>query len=78
MRTSTARLGQLGDPDDRGLTVGFVAGMVGLLVHAIGSNTFIIVRIMEPFWLFAGIVMMLPVLERPPAPARRRRDRRGQ
>ena len=56
------------DRDDRGLTVGFVAGMVGLLVHAIGSNTFIIVRIMEPFWLFAGIVMMLPVLERGPAP----------
>ena len=69
LRNSTARLGQLDDPDDRGLTVGFVAGMVGLLVHAIGSNTFIIVRIMEPFWLFAGIIMMLPVLERPPAPA---------
>jgi hypothetical protein len=69
LRTSTARLGELDDPDDRGLTVGFVAGMVGLLVHAIGSNTFIIVRIMEPFWLFAGIIMMLPVLERAPAPA---------
>jgi len=69
LRNSTARLGQLDDPDDRGLTVGFVAGMVGLLVHAIGSNTFIIVRIMEPFWLFAGIIMMLPVLERPRAPA---------
>jgi hypothetical protein len=27
------------------------------------------VRIMEPFWLFAGIIMMLPVLERPRAPA---------
>ena len=69
LRISTARLGELHDPDDRGLTVGFVAGMVGLLVHAIGSNTFIIVRIMEPFWLFAGIIMMLPVLERPPASA---------
>ena len=68
LRNSTARLGELKDPDDRGITVGFVAGMVGLLVHAIGSNTFIIVRIMEPFWLFAGIVMMLPVLERPSEP----------
>jgi hypothetical protein len=32
-------------------------------VHGLGSNTFIIVRIMEPFWLFAGIVMMIPALE---------------
>ncbi len=53
----------LRDPEERGLAVGFVAGTVGLIVHAIGSNTFIIVRIMEPFWLVAGIVMMLPILE---------------
>jgi hypothetical protein len=52
----------LGDPDERGLAIGFAAGTVGLLVHALGSNTFIIVRIMEPFWLFAGIVTMLPML----------------
>jgi O-antigen ligase len=53
----------LRDPEERGLAVGFVAGTIGLAVHAIGSNTFIIVRIMEPFWLVAGIVMMLPVLQ---------------
>jgi hypothetical protein len=46
------------------VALGFLAGTVGLLVHAIGSNTFIIVRIMEPFWFFAGIVVMLPLLER--------------
>jgi O-antigen ligase len=69
MRNSVARLGELDDPDDRGLTMGFVAGCVGLLVHAIGANSFIIVRIMEPFWLFAGIVTMLPLLEHPPAPS---------
>ena len=58
-------------PEDRGLAVGFVAGTVGLLVHAIGSNTFVIVRIMEPFWLFAGIVTMLPTLQAAPtSPAR--------
>jgi hypothetical protein len=60
------------DPVERGLAMGFIAGTVGLLAHAIGSNTFIIIRIMEPFWLFAGIVVMLPVLvseERPVAPA---------
>jgi hypothetical protein len=53
---------RLADPVDRGLAMGFIAGTVGLLAHAIGSNTFTIIRIMEPFWLFAGIVVMLPVL----------------
>ena len=51
------------DPEERGLLLGFLAGFAGLLAHAFGSNTFIIVRIMEPFWLFTGIVMMIPVLE---------------
>ncbi len=41
------------------LSVGLVAGLVGLLVHAISANTFIIVRIMEPFWFLVGIVIAL-------------------
>ena len=56
-------------PEDRGLALGFVAGTVGLLGHAIGANTFIIVRIMEPFWFFAAIVVALPGLDQEePAP----------
>ena len=47
------------DDLQRGLSVGLIAGLVGLLVHAIGANTFIIVRIMEPFWFLAGIVIAL-------------------
>jgi len=47
----------------KGLTNGFIAGFVGLLFHAIGANTFIIVRIMEPFWFFAGIITVLPMIE---------------
>jgi hypothetical protein len=47
----------------KGLSLGFLAGLVAMLTHAIGANTFIIVRIMEPFWFLAGIVVMLPVLE---------------
>jgi O-antigen ligase len=43
----------------RGLSVGLIAGLVGLLVHAIGANTFIIVRIMEPFWFLIGIIISL-------------------
>jgi O-antigen ligase len=48
------------DPFHKGLTMGFLAGFVGLLFHAIGANTFIIVRIMEPFWFLAAMVIMIP------------------
>jgi O-antigen ligase len=51
-------------PYFKGITVGFFAGFSGLLFHALGANTFIIVRIMEPFWFFAGIIAVLPALER--------------
>ena len=47
------------DPFSRGLAVGFLGGLVCLLFHAIGSNTFIIVRIMQPFWLVTGLVFSL-------------------
>jgi O-antigen ligase len=63
LRSSLGALRSRHDPDERGLALGFLAGYAGLLVHGLGSNTFIIVRIMEPFWLFAGIVMMIPALE---------------
>jgi hypothetical protein len=43
--------------------VGFTAGLVGLLVHAFGANTFIIVRIMEPFWFLTGIVIALAAMD---------------
>lgn len=44
------------DPAVQGLAMGFMLGLVGLLIHALGSNTFIIVRIMEPFWLYAAFL----------------------
>jgi hypothetical protein len=47
----------------RGLSLGFLAGLIAMLGHSIGCNTFIIVRIMEPFWFLAGMVMMLPFIE---------------
>lgn len=65
LRSSGSALQSSREPEDRGLALGFMAGTFGLLAHAIGSNTFIIVRIMEPFWFFAGIVLMLPQLEHP-------------
>ena len=45
------------DPLYGGLAAGLLAGTVGLLVHGLGANTFIIVRIMEPFWLLVGLVV---------------------
>jgi O-antigen ligase len=50
------------DPFSQGLSMGFLAGFTGLLFHSIGANTFIIVRIMEPFWFLAAMVVMLPEL----------------
>jgi O-antigen ligase len=51
------------DPFHKGLSMGFIAGFVGLLFHGLGANTFIIVRIMEPFWFMAALVVMIPKLE---------------
>jgi len=51
------------DQFSRGVALGFLLGLAGLLVHAVGSNTFLIVRIMEPFWLFAALVVRLLLME---------------
>jgi len=48
---------QATDQFSRGVALGFLLGFAGLLVHAVGSNAFLIVRIMEPFWLFAALVV---------------------
>lgn len=51
------------DSFEKGLSMGFLAGFLGLLFHAIGANTFIIVRIMEPFWFLTAMVVMSPQLK---------------
>ncbi len=51
------------DPLFRGVALGLLAGFAGLVAHSIGANTFIIIRVMEPFWLLTGMVMMIPQLE---------------
>src|SRR6185436_20080623 len=67
MQTSFASLKAMRDRDPvyTALAVGFITGAIGLMVHAIGSNTFIIVRIMEPFWLLCALVYVLPEITIP-------------
>ncbi len=48
----------------RGISLGFLAGFIGLLFHSLGANTFIIVRIMEPFWFIAAMVSMIPEMNK--------------
>jgi O-antigen ligase len=51
---------------ERGLSIGYLAGLIGLAFHAIGSNTFIIVRIMEPFWFLTGAMSLLYIFNTQP------------
>jgi O-antigen ligase len=55
-RLARSSLLEIHDPYYQGITMGFLLGFVGMLVHGIGANTFIIVRIMEPFWLYAALI----------------------
>ncbi len=63
-KVTLSNLKNLKTPFYQGIGIGFLAGLVGIMVHALGSNTFIIVRIMEPFWFFAGIIVVMPAMER--------------
>ncbi len=52
-----------GDPLYTILITGTFCALVGLMFHAIGTNTFIIVRIMEPFWCLLGLCLSIPLVE---------------
>jgi len=51
------------DPFYLGVSTGFLACFFAMLTHAIGANTFIIVRIMEPFWFLTAIMIMIPQID---------------
>ncbi|NJB68373.1 O-antigen ligase [Desulfobaculum xiamenense] len=50
------------DDLERGWTMGVLIGFAGLLAHGLSANTFIIGRIMEPFWFSVGMIVMIPRL----------------
>lgn len=51
------------DPFLRGAAMGFFCGIIAMLGHAVGANSFIIIRIAEPFWLLAGLILVIPMIE---------------
>lgn len=51
------------DSFSRALAFGYVMGLIGLLAQSVGVNTFIIVRIMEPFWFLTAIIMKISEME---------------
>jgi len=54
---------EIEDQDLKGVALGATCGFGGLLVHAIGANTFIIVRIMEPFMILIGLLFAALLVE---------------
>lgn len=55
---------QIKEPFHQGFILGMLGGISAIYTHAIGANTFIIIRIMEPFWFLLAITMVLPELEK--------------
>ena len=47
----------------KGLYAGYIAGFTGLLVHGLSANTFITVRIMEPFWFMTAVIVAIMAIE---------------
>ncbi len=52
------------DDFERGLSLGFLCALSGILVMGCAAEVFIIIRIMEPFWFLAAIVVVLPELRK--------------
>ena len=57
------------DPLLRGLSLGMLAGTAALLGHSVGAASFIIVRIMEPYWFLMACIVSLFEIERAHTPA---------
>jgi len=54
---------EIEDSTFKGVALGGLCGYAGLLVHAIGANTFIIVRIMEPFMIIIGLLFAALIVQ---------------
>ena len=45
------------EPIIKAMTLGYLASFIGILIHSMGTITFYIVRIMEPFWFLTGMIV---------------------
>ena len=43
----------------KAMALAFMSSLAGTFVHSLGTITFYIVRIMEPFWFFTGMIIFL-------------------
>jgi O-antigen ligase len=50
------------NPFFKALSLGMLGALVGLVGHGISANSFIIVRIMEPFWFLMGLFAVYTLL----------------
>jgi len=77
-RTAWRYYRQYEQPLARGLCLGLIVALAGILFQAIGTNAFIIVRSMEPFWLLVALVMSLPHIYPPDTRAHGPEDTAGK
>jgi hypothetical protein len=47
----------------KGVSLGLLSSLAAMLVQNAGANVFIIVRIMEPFWFLAAMVLAVPLVK---------------
>lgn len=47
----------------KGISLGILAGFTAMLAHAVSANTFIIIRIMEPFWFVMAMIVAAAMME---------------
>jgi O-antigen ligase len=52
------------DPFFKALYLGMLGALAGLIGHSISANSFIIVRIMEPFWFLVGLATAYPLIKK--------------
>lgn len=53
----------------KGISLGILVGFAGMLTHALTANTFIIIRIMEPFWFVIAMVVAVESHNLEPVPS---------
>ncbi|MFA6450199.1 MAG: hypothetical protein WCX65_12060 [bacterium] len=54
----------------KAVTQGYICAIAGLLIHGLAANTFVLIRIMEPFWFLTAVVASIPhILENKYHPA---------